>query len=210
MGLRASNTRNLFEIVHKTFEFEGVWRDALGEPEEFGMWLIYGAEKHGKTTFALLMANMLSNHKRVLYVSGEQGMDVDFVSTVKRAKISPDNKAMFYLPYVTIPELKTRLKRKRDAEKVVFIDNTTTYMSELRATTIDKMCREFPDVLFIYLAHEDDDGAPATAIAKHIKKLAKRIFRIEGLTAISAGRVDGKRFIINEEKAVLYHGMHIA
>ena len=67
---------------------------------------------------------------------------------------------------------------------------------------------EFPDKLFIFLAHEEN-GKPYPAIAQHIRKLSEVKCRVEGFTAYITTRFQSKEgggedFVIWEEGAAAY------
>jgi hypothetical protein len=201
---RAASAGTLYSIKHSYFEFEGYWEAVLGQPEKNGAWLIYGAEKNGKTWFALMLANYLSGFKRVLYISAEEGKGKAFVDSCIRAKIEPNNRSILFTEYETIEELNARLK-SRNAPAIVVMDNLTMYSDELKNGGFRSLLNENPNVLFIFLAHEER-GAPYTATAKLCKKLSKIIFHVQGLVSNVSGRCPGGRLIIDEQKAALYHG----
>ncbi|PIB28887.1 hypothetical protein BFP77_08195 [Maribacter sp. 4U21] len=205
---RTLNLKNLYAKKFSTFAFTGIWKTVMGLPETCGIWIIYGIEKNGKTWFCLMLAEYLSQFARVLYVSAEEGMGKDFVAAVKRAKLDPENNALQFSEYLTVTELEDKLT-KRNAPKVVFIDNITVFQEELKYGKLRKLKDAFPKVLFVYVAHEDENkkGAPYTATAKLAKKLAKVIVHVQGLACFVSGRVPGGVMSINEEKAMLYHGM---
>ena len=196
--MKVLNARNLYEMKQECYHFTGYWKDILGELPKNGAWLIYGREKHGKTSFALSLAKYLSGFDKVLYVSAEEGTDPLFVKAVKRAEI-PATDQFGFLPYVPIHKLNERLKKRR-APKIVFIDNITVYNDELKRGAVKELIRENNNTLFVFLAHEERKE-PSTAAGRLVKKLAKVIVRIEGLQATIGGRCPGGTLIIHEEKA---------
>ncbi|MGZ3758943.1 MAG: hypothetical protein ACXVJC_03620 [Mucilaginibacter sp.] len=196
--------RNVYAKKHSVFTLDGVWLDVLGEPETHGLWLIWGREKNGKTWVTLLLSNYLSKQHKVHYISAEEGTGKDFTDTCARAQISPSNKSLAMIDYESVDELNYRLKSRKSA-RIVVIDNITVYADELKNGGLQKLLKDNPEVLFIMLAHEDR-GEPYTATAKLAKRLAKRIFYVEGLTCSVSGRGPGGRLLIDEEKAALYHG----
>lgn len=206
--MRIANTHNLLVKKHAVFEFDGLYYKVFGNPEKSGIWIIYGDEKNGKTWFALLLAKYLSSleQKDVLYISGEEGIGKAFCDSVKRAGISTKSRVKF-TEYVTVDELEEYLKKRRSA-KIVFIDNMTVYKDDLKNGVLRRLQMEYPYVLFIFLAHQEDGKSkePAGATAKLAKKLASIIIRVEGLKAIVSGRCPAGEIMVNEEKATLYHG----
>jgi len=194
----------LYNMKYDLFPFDGIWLDVFGTPEKDGAWMIWGSEKNGKTWMALLLSNYFSTFAKLLFVSGEEGLGSNFQASCKRANISPQNARFVPSGYLTIDELYALLKR-RNAPKVVVLDNITIYNDELKNGALRKLIIDFPSVLFIFLAHEDR-GEPYTATAKLCKRLAKVIIYVEGLACSVSGRCPGGRISIDEERSALYHG----
>ena len=204
---RSLSIRNLYDKKYKQFEFDGLWLQAMGNPERNGIWIIWGKEKNGKTWSALKLADYLSKQTKVLYISAEEGMGLDFRNSCKRAGLEPTNRKIHFEPYIAIDELKQKLKSKK-ASKVVFIDNCTVYGGEIKPADLMPLTRQYADTLFILLAHEEK-GEPYRALAKEARKLAKIIMYVEGLATHISGRCPGGIISIDEEKAALYWGGEI-
>ena len=202
--IRALTVKNLYSKKHETYSFEGNMKKVFGKPSTNGIWLVYGKDKNGKTWGSLLIANYLSKFNSVLYISAEEGTDMEFKNAVSRAKIDKNNKNLHFVEYETINELSIRLKKRRSA-KIVILDNLTIYNEELRSNGLKKLKQEFPSVLFICVAHEDRNK-PYTSSAIMASKLAKVIIRVQGLKLIIGGRVPGGHLMINEKKAQLFYG----
>lgn len=194
----------MYSKTFDTYSFTGIWKDVIGLPSTVGLWIIYGAEKHGKTTFALLLAEYLSQFVRVLYVSAEEGTEKEFVDATRRAQLNPNNRNLQFTEYMSLEDLTVRLN-KRKAPKVVFLDNCTIYQDELKSGGLARFREANADKLLVFVAHEERKE-PYTSSAKRIRKLAKVIVRIVGLTAFVGGRCPGGTVTINEQKAELYHG----
>lgn len=205
--MRTISLTNLYDKKFETFDFNGDWQKVFGTPETNGIWLVYGAEKQGKTWFSLKLAEYLSQFKKTLYVSAEEGTGMTFVETCKRANLDPTNKKLQFLEYTPLEELKPKLNKRR-GPKIILIDNITIYHDELKNGVLRKLMREYEDLLVIYIAHEEDNE-PYTATAKMAKRLAKIIIRVEGLACRVFGRCPGGILTIDEEKAQLYHGTQI-
>jgi hypothetical protein len=200
---RALTVKNLYDKKFTPYEFTGIWFDVFGNPSTAGIWLIYGKEKNGKTWGTLLIADMLSKFGRVLYISAEEGTDMDFQAACKRARIGKESKIQF-LEYTPIEELYKRLKSRKPPQ-IVVLDNLTIYNDELKAAGIKKLIQDFPNTHFICVAHEERNK-PYTAAATMASKLAKVIIRVQGLQLSIGGRVPGGTLNIDEQKAQLYHG----
>jgi hypothetical protein len=203
--MRALSVSNIYEKKFKTYPFTSHWQKAMDNPETNGCWLVYGAEKNGKTWFSIKLAEYLSTFERVLYVSAEEGLGRGFVDACKRARVEVTSRRLNFLEYLPLEELDEKLSSKKSA-KIVFLDNCTIYADELKGGVLRQLLLKHSDKLFVLVAHEEK-GEPYTAAAKMAKKLAKIICRVEGLTAHISGRCSGGKIIIDEHKAALYWGM---
>lgn len=204
---RLRNIRTVYSMVDDTYDIKGIWLDVFGKIAVAGLWIIYGAEKNGKTWFALKLADYLSKFAKVLYISAEEGMDKDFRNAMKRAKLEPNNESLYFWDYTSLDEVSERLS-SRGAPRIVFIDNVTIYKDELAYGGFKTFTKAHPNHLIIFVAHEERNE-PYTATAKMIKRLSKIIVRVQGLACFISGRCPGGTLTIDEEKAVLYHGTEI-
>lgn len=201
--------KTLYQKTYTTLELPSPWKDAMGKPENKGCWIIYGAEKNGKTWFALMLAQVLSKLAKTLYISGEEGVSKTFQSSCIRAGLSADNSNLKILPYTALEELRAYLKKRRSAQ-FIFFDNTTVYEDELKNGGLRKLLLEFPDKLFIFIAHEEDGKKePFRATAKLAKKLADIIMRVEGLTTHVYGRCPGGFMRIHDTLSKIYYGQDL-
>lgn len=206
--MRAFTAKGILDRKLKILQLKDIWLEIFGEPERNGkMWLIYGEEKQGKTWFAMLLAQFLSQFEPILYISAEEGLGRTFQDVILRSGFDIKNRKFKAYGYLPLQELKDSLS-KRYAPKIVFIDNVTVYVDELKNGGLQELLRDNQDKLFIFLAHEDR-GEPYTATAKMIKRLADRIVRVQGLLATVGGRTKGGQYMIDEEKAMIIHGSNI-
>ena len=105
-----------------------------------------------------------------------------------------------------IEALSERLRRRKSPQ-IVVIDSITAMVGFTRPM-FARLLEEFPDKLFIFLAHEEN-GKPYPAIAQHIRKLSEVKCRVEGFTAYITTRFQSKEgggdnFVIWEEGAAAY------
>ncbi len=201
---RATSVQNLYDKKFVTFPMDGLWGRAMKAPERTGIWLVYGAEKNGKTWFSLMLAHYLSQWERTLYVSAEEGSSMAFVDACRRAGLPATIKTLHFEEYMPLSELDEKL-RSRKAARIVFLDNLTIYSDELHAVAFKQLVQAHKDKLFVFIAHEEK-GQPYTAPAKRARKLASIIVQVKGLTAFISGRCPGGAIRIDEEKAALYWG----
>ena len=178
---------------------------AIGQAERKGCWIIYGAEKNGKTKVALLLARDISSSEKVAYISAEEGTDKSFQDAVGYANITADYR-IAWDEYLSIDEIIEKFKRPKTAN-IIFIDNLTIYQDELKPSELKKkLVDAIPNKLFILLAHEErKDAYPA--LARMAKKMAKVVIHVKGLKAFVISRFSkGGEIVIDEEKAALYWG----
>lgn len=205
--MHSISTSNLFKkkgaepirLKHNTL------REVIGSVVIAGCWIIYGAEKNGKTWFALWLAKQLARFTRVNYISAEEGLADSFTEAVKRAGITTDDDIVWN-EYLSIDEIIEKFQKQRSA-KIIIIDNLTVYADELRAVELKKKLLDaLPNKLIIFVAHEERNEA-YPALAKMAKKWSTVIYRIEGLKAMVTSRFSqGGEIIIDEEKSEIYWG----
>ena len=187
-----------------TLEMGEEYVKCFGEPSDAGIWLIFGKEKNGKSTFALKLAKELSKKKKCLYVSAEEGTDLEFIRACQRAGIDEEDKGLHFIEYEPLEELRERLQRTK-SEKIVFIDNITVYNDELKGGILRELQRENARKLLIFLAHEDSTGGePATSSGKLCRKYAKIICLVEGMNVTISGRCPGGSMQVDENTANIY------
>ncbi|MBF2710084.1 hypothetical protein, partial [Flavobacterium soyangense] len=141
------------------------------------------------------------------YVSAEEGTGFTFQQNLSRAKIDFKNTKIKFYDYLEIEEIDKMLTKRQNA-RIIVLDNATAYVDDLKTAVLRRLKRDYPDVLFIIMAHSEKNE-PTTAMAKLAKKLCNVYFRIEGLTAFVGGRCPGGTITINEQTAMLFHGSEI-
>jgi predicted ATP-dependent serine protease len=193
--MKVLSPQNLYAMKHVTFQFSGPWGELLGNPPKNGAWIIFGKDKHGKTSFTLSLIKYLSEFEKVLYVSAEEGTDPLFIDSVKRSKINSSNRVGF-LPYISIENPNEKLSNRK-AHKVIVLDNMTIYSDEFKGNGITEFMKKNADKLIVFLSHEDRKE-PSLASGRLVKKLAKIVVRVEGLTATIGGRCPGGMVTINK------------
>lgn len=196
----------IYQMKFRTLPFDGVWALPFGMPEYNGVWLILGMDKNGKTWFALKLFEYLGEFDKCLYISAEEGISKSIQDTIHRIGMTPSNRLQM-LGYISIDELEEILG-KRKSPRVIFIDNCTVYTDELSKKRLLDLFARHPQKLFIFLAHEERN-VPYTSIARLIKKLAKVIVHVKGLTCMVSGRVPGGILTIDEQQSRLYWGQDI-
>lgn len=202
--MKALSVKLAYSKVFKKFDFTDLWLKAFGTPETTGLWYLGGAEKNGKSTFAMMLAKYLTTFGKVLYISAEEGISDAMINAMKFSGMSDTDKNFNIIDYEPWEDLDKRLKSRKCAN-IIFIDNATIYRDEVTKKMISEFKQKHSNKLIVLICHEEK-GQPDNALASHWRKLAKIIIQAEGLKAIISGRCPGGQLNINEEKANLYWG----
>ena len=210
MTRKAISNKNVADAKFNPAPFEGAFKAALGRPELKGSWLIFGNSGVGKTTFALQLAKYLTNFvDKVAFDSLEQGLSLSLQKAWNRVGMEAVGAKVILLDKEGIPELRARLA-KRKSPNVVIIDSVMCLIG-LRMSDYQKLVNDYPNKLFVFLAHEDDKGKPSPAIAEKIRKLSDIKMHVEGYRVFTTTRFEdrekgegGEDFVIREEGAAEY------
>ena len=186
-----------------TLDFEGRWLEAIGRPECTGAWMIYGAPKNGKTSFAMQLAKYLTGFRRVAYDSVEEGLSLTIQMAMQRTEMLDASGRFVLLDKEGIDELIERLDRRRSPD-VVFIDSVQ--FMDLKFSEYKRLKARYPQKLFVFISHVSG-MQPEGQVAKRIWRDANVVFRVEGFRAFPTGRYGGGHYIdISEAKARAYFG----
>lgn len=205
---RAISNKNLCDAIFQVADFDGKWLDSFGKPELRGAWIIYGESGSGKTHFALELLNYLTGFvQRSAYDTIEQGKSLSFQNAWNNADMQAlGNKVVIYSKE-QIPQLADHLRKKRSPQ-VIVIDSITALTGFTRRTFAELM-DEFPDKLFIFIAHEENHK-PYPTIAQHVRKLSEVKCHVEGFRAHITTRFQtrdghgGEDFVIWQQGADEY------
>lgn len=193
-------------------DFTGEWLATIGKPELRGAWIIFGESGSGKTHFALQLLAYLSQFvDRVAYDTIEQGYSLSFQNSWNDANMGELGNKVIILDKEQIPALRERL-RKRKSPQIVVIDSITALVGFTRVT-FASLIEEFPNKLFIFIAHEEG-GKPYPGVARHVRKLSEVKMRVEGFKVFTTTRFansegGGAEFVIWPEGAARYYAQII-
>lgn len=201
---RAISVTELYAKKRKILPFTGEWAAHIGQPEPNKTWLIWGDSSNGKTSYVCHLAKYLSRFGKVLYNSMEEGDSESMKNAFKRVGMEDVRRRVVLLDNESIDELEQRLK-KRGAPKIVIID--TVQYAELTFKRYKELKEGLPNVLWIYVSHEDGK-LPDGKVAQKIRRDAMVKVRVEGFKAFPTSRYEGKEpFVIWQEGADNYHNI---
>lgn len=188
------SANSLLKTKPKCVLFDGEWREAIGNPELSGTWMIYGPPKNGKTSFAMMLAKYLSKFSRVGYNSIEEGYSMSIREAVRRADMQEAGKRVFF--FQKDAEGMIDFLKNRKNMGIVIVDSL-----QFMGVTFDEYKRikeSFKNKLFIYISHVDGRNPDGNS-AKRIMRDASVIFRVEGFKASPTSRYGGGEPIVIDE-----------
>ncbi len=194
-------TIGIYQLEQKkftSFEFEDIFFNSFGKPEQNFVCTIIGKSGNGKTDFCVKFAKYLSKYERVLYLSAEEGISSTIQIAFNRNNMNEVAGRVILGEKATFDSLVVYLSKKA-SPKIVFIDS----LDYLKLTTDQfKFLRsKFPKKAFVIVSWSDR-SAPKSQSAKDIQYMADIKIFIDGYVAFPKSRYGGNnRFIIWEEKA---------
>ena len=205
---RAISNKNVTQAHFDTAPFEGPWLASLGRPELRGCWIVYGGSGCGKTTYVMQMCKYLTQFGRVAYNSLEQGLSLSLQKAWERVGMLEAGSRIVLLNKESLHDLRDRL-RKKHAPDIVVVDSVHYWLGFTMRDYV-QLRESFPDVLFIFVAHERK-GEPKGNVAQNIRYDADIKIRVEGYKAFATTRYEvaekgegGADYIIWEQGAREY------
>ena len=202
MGRRALSIQNLIDYTPKTLGFTGRWLDAMGDPEPYGSWIIWGASGNGKTRFAVQLVKYLMSFEglRIAYNGLEEGMSETYRRAIIETGLQMEKQSSYvFWDGFDYEDMMERLKRKR-SPNVVVIDSLQ-YLN-ITYDQYKELVRKYPKKLFIWISHESGTE-PKGGTAQSIKYNSNIKIRVHNYYATIISRYKGKEvFDIWPEKHI--------
>lgn len=200
---RAISVDELLKTNFKKMEFEGEWREAFGQPEPQGSWIVWGHSGNGKTRFALKLAKYLTQFGRVAYNTLEEGAKLSFQKAIKESGMQQVKSKFIILPGEGYNELVTRLKKQKSPD-VIIIDSVQYF--QISQKKYAELINLFPKKLFVFLSHAEGKN-PKGTVADAIRYHSDVKIRVEGYKAFPVSRFGGgDPYTIWQEGAAEYWG----
>ncbi|WP_417289643.1 hypothetical protein [Corallibacter sp.] len=179
----------------------GKWLEAFGNPQDRGIWFVWGVSGSGKSSFLMQLAKVLAllGFKVFFNLCEEEPDDTDYIDRTELFNMN-EVKSNFFTQSYTYSELMEYLK-KRNPPKVVIIDSIkdiTTSWDEYLA--LKKFITEKNMICII--AGQAEGKNPRSEFEKSIRFNAKMKFFVDGFLASCQGRTigaNGGRFIVYQE-----------
>lgn len=198
---KALSMVDLMRKNREVYAFEGALREAFGQPEQNGVWFIWGRSGNGKTSFVLQLCKELTRYGKVAYDSLEEGDSLTMQNALVRVGMG-DVGRQFVLLNESLKELDTRLKRRRSPD-IVVVDSFQYAHIDLKQ--YEEFIDRHKNKLIIFVS-QADGMKPLGRTAQSAMYSASLKIWVEGYRAISKGRYFGNRgyYTIWEERADKY------
>ena len=198
---KALSMVDLIRKNREVYAFEGALREAFGQPEQNGVWFIWGRSGNGKTSFVLQLCKELTRYGKVAYDSLEEGDSLTMQNALVRVGMG-DVGRQFVLLNESLKELDTRLKRRRSPD-IVVVDSFQYAHIDLKQ--YEEFIDRHKNKLIIFVS-QADGMKPLGRTAQSAMYSASLKIWVEGYRAISKGRYFGNRgyYTIWEERADKY------
>ena len=180
----------------------------LGAREPGGFWIVYGKSGHGKTRFALELANEFDRlGKRVLFVSLEMGMTNILQQEMEAAGLRGGINRLMINGGMGIAELDALMKRQR-GPSVVIVDSLQYWQDAYNVNfeELFALKNKYRRRTFIMLSHVEGREVEGR-IAYQVKRDSMVRILVEGFKAILKGRGKGGctgEYVIWDEGAARY------
>lgn len=197
--LKALTVANIINQKVQRIPFIGKWYQAFKEPQDKGVWFVWGGSGSGKSTFILMLCKVLAEleFKVFLNLMEEETDDTDFIDRINLLEMNEVEDKFLARSY-EYKDLVLFLKRKNSA-KVVVIDSATYFFESFEQYKQFK--RMFKDKIIIITGHANGKN-PKHTLEDAIMFDAKMKIFVNGYLALCKGRTigpNGGRFIIWED-----------
>ena len=197
--LRVLTVANIINQNVKRIQFTGKWFDAFKQPQDKGVWFIWGTSGSGKSTFILMLCKILAllGYKVFLNLLEEETDDTDFIDRIALLDMN-EVQDSFWVRTYDYKDLCAYLK-KNPKIKVVVIDSATYFFENFEQYKAFK--KMFKDRIIIITGHAQGKN-PKSALEDSIMYDAKMKIFVNGYLALCKGRTigpNGGEFIIWEQ-----------
>ena len=198
---KALSMVDLMRKNREVYAFEDALQEAFGQPEQNGVWFIWGRSGNGKTSFVLQLCKELTRYGKVAYDSLEEGDSLTMQNALMRVGMG-DVGRRFILLNESLKELDTRLKRRRSPD-IVVVDSFQYAHIDLKQ--YEEFIDQHKNKLIIFVS-QADGLKPWGRTAQSAMYSASLKIWVEGYRAISKGRYRGNLgyYTIWAEKAEEY------
>ncbi len=149
---KLKSSREIREIDYKCLNFQGKWKEFLGQPAVVFHCALHGKPGSGKSNFSFQFADYLAkSFGQVVYISGEEGFSKTLQDKIVLNKI--DNPYLFFADCKSFEQIKADIENKFH---FIFIDSLDTL--RIDALRLRELRELYPQSAFITISQSTKDG----------------------------------------------------
>ncbi|MBS1535340.1 MAG: hypothetical protein JST78_09700 [Bacteroidetes bacterium] len=187
---KALNVGNIINQNINKVEFQGDFYQAYGQPQDRGVWFIWGGSGSGKSSHAMQVAKEISiqtGFKIIHNLCEEETDDQEYIDRVKNLNMSEiDGK---YLANSYTYNQFVKYLEKPTSPRVVIIDSATYFFKD-KAQYMD-FAKKFKSKKIIIITGHAEGSKPRSELEKDIMYNAKQKIFASGYLASCKGRSIG-------------------
>lgn len=215
MTKKALTINNLLNTKLTRMKLSKPFFQAFGEPQDFGVWFIWGASGCGKSSFVMQLARELSAQYEVLHNSLEEDLDdAEFIDRLKMFNMQ-DRKGSYNAVQYNPEQLDSYLSGNNKYKHKALIIDSAHYFFQSFQQYRDFKAKWISDVKdkgkkrIIILTGSSDGKQPDTQMLKEIMRDAKMKILVSGYAAYCKGRTigpNGGQYVIYDKGYEAIHG----
>lgn len=181
--------KDLAAIERRVLPFEGSWYRFMGQPEDSGVWLVWGQSFGGKTRLVLMLAKYIAEMgEKVAVVSLEEGDGASMRKAFSDACMETVNNKIRLWVDMDVEDIKNELRKQR-SPKVIIIDSLQYLGINYKGYKLLK--QEFQNKLFVFVSHANEKNQPKGATAEQVKYDAMVKIQVSNFKAKANSRYGG-------------------
>ena len=188
-------------MERRVLPFDGEWERFMGQPEDRGVWLIWGQSYNGKTRLVLMLTKYIAElGEKVAVVSLEEGDGASMRRAFREACMEAVNNRVSLWVEMDVEDIKRELRKQR-SPKVVVIDSLQ-YLG-INYKGYKQLKEEFPTKLFILVSHANEKNQPNGSTAEQVKYDAMVKIQVSQFRAKANSRYGGGEVLTIWEEGAL-------
>ncbi len=179
--------------------FEGEWFQAFRQPQNRGIWFVWGGSGSGKSTFLMMLAKEFARSRQVAYnLLEEEPDDSDYIERTELCQMNEVSLNFLTVSY-SLSQLDIYLS-KRNSPDIVFVDSLPHFMTKWEDYLAFK--KKWATKKTIIFSGHAEGKNPRTDFEKSVMYNAKMKIYVSGYLAICKGRTigpNGGEYVIWQE-----------
>lgn len=202
--MKLINAAMLMKKQFKLLNWTGAMRDAFGQPEQSGVWFVWGASGNGKTTFVLQLTQaLIALGDKALYNSLEEGAKASMKKAIANVGMGAGELRKLLVCCQPMQQVEAYLRQPR-TPRVVVVDSVQ--MSGWQWADYIRF-KEANAHRLLIIVSQSSGNKPIGKLAERIRFDSDQKIYVEGYRAHSNGRSNpGGVYEVWHEGAAQYWG----